>query len=150
MRRDDELRALARRPDGDREQRERSTDRKGRLRLVEDVQPVAAEPVGGERQERLTVRLLVQRNVAVEREVRRERRAAVDEARDVEEALRAQEVAVARLARRQDRLQRAVQRRPGNGRQLARALELSAIGREADRLRDRLDDRGLPGAVVAR
>jgi hypothetical protein len=39
---------------------------------------------------------------------------------------------------------------PRDRRQLARPLVLAALRREADRLRDRLDQRRLPGAVVAR
>ena len=133
------------------EQRERARDRERRLGLVEQVEAVAAEPVGGEREERLAVRLLVQRHVAVEREVRRELAAAVDEARDVEEALGPQEVAVARLASR-ERTGSSAPSSTGarHGGQLARAAQLAALGREAHRLGERLDERRLAGAVVAR
>src|SRR3954454_10012101 len=139
VRRDDELRAGARRPGHDREQRERAADRQGGLRLVEDVQPLAAEAVGAEREERLAVRLLVQRDAAVERDVGGEEVSAIDEVRDVEEALGAQEVAGAGLCRGEDRLERGAEDRPRHDRPLSRALELPALGREADRLGDRLD-----------
>jgi hypothetical protein len=96
------------------------------------------------------VRLLVQRHVAVVREVGRVDPAAVDERRDVEEALGAQEVAVARLAGREHGLERAAEDGSRHGRQLAGSLQLPALGREAHRLRDRLDERRLAAAVVAR
>ena len=144
--------APARRRARDRgQQRERARDRQRGLGLVEDVQALTAEAVGGEREERLAVGLLVQRDVAVEREVGRERVLAVDERGDVEEALGAQVVARARLRPAlQHGLERAVEHRARNGRQLARALELAAFGREADRLREQLDQRRLAAAVVAR
>ena len=67
--RDDELRARASRTNGDCQQSERSADGEGGLGLVEDVQPIAAEPVCGQREEGLAVRLLVQRHLAVERPI---------------------------------------------------------------------------------
>ena len=80
--------------------------------------------------------LLVQRDVAVQREVRRERAAAADELRDVEEALRAQEVPGARPAGVEHRLERPVEHAARDGGQLAEPLELAALAREADRLGD--------------
>jgi hypothetical protein len=111
---------------------------------------VTAEAVGGQREERLAVGLLVQRDVAVARQVGRELRAAVDELRDVEEALRAQEVAVARLAGAQDGLERAAEDVARHRRQLAETLQLTALGREAHRVGRGLDDGRLARPVVAR
>jgi len=69
---------------------------------------------------------------------------------DVEEALGPQEVAVARLRRGEDRLERAVEHRARDRGQLAQARQLAALGREAHGLGDRLDQRRLAGPVVAR
>ena len=80
---DDELRAGRGGASHDRQQRERSAHRQRGLGLVEHVEARAAEAVRGEPEERLAVRLTVQRDVAGEREVGRERRAAVDELRDL-------------------------------------------------------------------
>lgn len=93
---DDELGAGVRCPGHDREQRERAGDRQCRLWLVEQIETVCAESVGGERQERFAMGLLVERDLAEYREVRSEPVAAVDELGDVEEALGSQEVAVSR------------------------------------------------------
>ena len=135
--------------DHDRQEGERAAEREGSLGLVEDIQALAAEAVGGQRKKRLAVGLLVQRDAAVQRQVRRERRAPVDEARDVEEALRAQVVAVARLGRRQDRLQCATHHRVRDRRPFPGALELAALVGEPHRFGDRLDERRLAAAVVA-
>ena len=108
--------------------RERAGDRQRGLGLVEDVEALAGEAVGGEREERLAVRLLVQLRAAVEREVGRELPVAVDDRGDVEEALGAQEVAVARLGPAvEHRLERAVEHRARDRRELAGALELTAL-----------------------
>src|SRR3954468_5536017 len=146
---DDELRAGARGA-GDRGQRgQAARDRQRGLGLVEDVEALTGEAVRGERQERLAVRLLVELEAAVERQVGRELALFVHIGGDVEEALGAQEIAVARLApavhARREALDRARDRR-----QLAPALVLASLGREADRLGDRLDQRRLARAVVAR
>ena len=99
------------------------------------------------------MRLRVQRNVAVEREVGSEAVAAVDELRDVEEALGAQEVAVARLGgaehRGQQRHAVLVENIARHGRQVPEARQLSALLREADRCGGGLEDRRLAGAVLS-
>jgi hypothetical protein len=66
MGRDDELRAGRARARDDRQERERAADRQRGLGLVEDVEALAREAVGRQREERLAVRLLVQRRAAVE------------------------------------------------------------------------------------
>jgi hypothetical protein len=63
---DDELCARVGGARHDREEGERTRDRERRLGLVEDVDPIAAEAVGGQGEERLAVRLAEQRAAAVD------------------------------------------------------------------------------------
>ena len=148
---DDELGTALRRARDRGQHGERAGHRERGLGLVEDVEALAGEAVGGEREERLAVRLLVQLHAAVERQVRREGALAVDVGGHVEEALGAQEVAVARLRPAlEHRLELPAEHGARHGRELAGALELPALRVEADRRRERLDQRRLAGAVVAR
>src|SRR6185503_504682 len=93
------------------EQGELSADRKRGLGLVQQVEPLTAKPVLGECQEGLAVRLLVEGQVPIERQVGRVDAATVDECGNVEEALSPQEVAVARLRAAEDRLKAATEHR---------------------------------------
>lgn len=83
---------------------------------VEDEEPLAAEPVRGEREERLPVGLLVEGTSPVERHVGSEPASAVDESGDVEEALRPREEADPRLADLEDGLERAAEDAAGHPR----------------------------------
>ena len=65
MGRDHELGASLGGAGHDREQRERPGDRQCGLRLVEEIETLGPESVGGERQERFAVRLRVERDVAI-------------------------------------------------------------------------------------
>ena len=99
------------------------------------------------------MRLRVERNIAIERQVGREPVAAVDELRDVEEALSSQEVAVSRLGGaqhwRQQRSVHVIDHVARHSRQLTEAVELAALLRKADRRCDRLEDRRPAAPVIA-
>jgi hypothetical protein len=148
--RDDELRAGPRRSHDDRQQGESAADRQRRLGLVKQVKALAAEPAFGEREKRFPVRLLVQRQIAVQRAVRRKTIPTVDEFRDLDEALGAEEVPLARFGAGQDRLEGFVEDRSRYRRELSESREFAALGREAHCPGNRLDQGRLPGTVLAR
>ncbi len=151
MRRDDELRTLLGRADDDREQRERAGDRECGLRFVEDEQALTAEAVGRQREERLPVRLLVQRDVAVER--RGPGRSGRCDRRRPRRCRSSRRAGSSRCAAADQRCSTGASRPSRMGRATAGSSparsRLAALGVKAHCLGARFDQRGLAAAVVA-
>ncbi len=145
MRRDDELRLELDELVHPAHQRKLSVNRERGLRLVEDVEAVRPEALEHEREEGLAVRLLVQRTI-----VELLDRALLRRGREVEEALRAEEERVHRLALRALEDERLVEPRVRRARrELERLHPSAALGVQLARDGDRLDERRLAAAVVA-
>ena len=132
--------------------RELALRRERRLGLVEQVEPVGAEALDEHGEERLAVRLLVQRAAAIARDDRRaERRLAVerlDLAGEVEEGLGAQEEVRPRLARAAHEAHDVAERRVGGAR-LEAEVAAAALRIEAAGDRDGLDQGRLAARVGA-
>src|SRR5271154_5581994 len=95
----------------------------------------------------------MERDIAIQRQVRREPGAAVDKRRNIEEARGSQEVAVSRFGgaqqRREQRRALIIEDVARDRRQLAEAVKLTALLREAYRLCDRFENRRLTTPVIA-
>src|SRR5207248_589553 len=113
---------------------------------------VTAESVPDERDERLTVRLRVQRFPAVGDKsagTTAVLRHLIEVRRDIEEALGAQEIAVADATGAADQAQTAMQRRLGRVGRGESSEFAAAFGVQLRGDGDRLDKRGLAAPVVA-